>query len=167
MYLAIRLLLIIRSFMFHFFLSNVQTLKLSSLFSQELWDLYSWNLVHTWTMGGCIVYSEITLLSLFALCSETVWPTKLKLSQTWTMGGCIVYTEITLLSLFVSVYFLCSVRNCEARPMQLKLDTHVDNGWMYCLYRNHAAQFICLCIFSLFCLSNYQLLTCFSPQIGL
>ena len=32
------------------------------LFSQELWGLEVWILVHTWKMGGCIVYTRIRLL---------------------------------------------------------------------------------------------------------
>ena len=61
-YTRIRLLLLIRSFIFSF--SNVQILKFSSHFSQELWGLESWNLVHTCTMGGCIVYTRIRQLLL-------------------------------------------------------------------------------------------------------
>ena len=34
-----------------FFLSNCQTLKLLSHFSQKFWVIESWNLVYTWTMG--------------------------------------------------------------------------------------------------------------------
>ena len=34
----------------------------SSHFSQKLWGLEDWNLVHTWTVGRCIVYTEIRLL---------------------------------------------------------------------------------------------------------
>ena len=36
----------------------------SSHFSQELWGLDGWNLVHTWTVGSCIVYTGIRLLLL-------------------------------------------------------------------------------------------------------
>ena len=51
-------------FIFHF-LSNFQALKcLSSHFSQELWGLQGWNLVLTWTVGRCIVYTRIRLLLL-------------------------------------------------------------------------------------------------------
>ena len=47
-----------------FFISNFQTLNFSSHFYQELWGPEGWNLVHTWTMGGCIVYTRIRLLLL-------------------------------------------------------------------------------------------------------
>ena len=65
-YTWIRLLLLIHSFIFSF--SNIQILKFSSHFSQELWGLESWNLVHTWTVGGCIVYTRIRQL-LLHICS--------------------------------------------------------------------------------------------------
>ena len=66
MYTRIRLLLLlihpfISSF---FFLSNFQHWNFSSLFSQELWGLEDWNLVHTWTLGRCIMYTGIRLLLL-------------------------------------------------------------------------------------------------------
>ena len=48
-----------------FFLSNFQTLKFLSHFSQELWGLEGLNLLHTWKMGGCIMYIGIMLLLLF------------------------------------------------------------------------------------------------------
>ena len=69
MYTGIRLLLLllICPFFFIFFLSSFQTLKFFVTFSQELRGLEGWNLVHTWTMGGCIVYTEIMLLLLFIL----------------------------------------------------------------------------------------------------
>ena len=43
---------------------NLSNENFSSHFSQELWGLEGWNLVHTWTMGGCIVYTGIRLLPL-------------------------------------------------------------------------------------------------------
>ena len=49
-------------FFFFFSFSNIQILKFLSHFSQELWGLEGWNLVHTWTMGGCIVYTRIRQL---------------------------------------------------------------------------------------------------------
>ena len=49
-----------------FFLSNFQTLKFFIiLFFQELWGLEGWNLLHMWTMGGCIMCTRIMLLLLF------------------------------------------------------------------------------------------------------
>ena len=49
------------SFYFFIFLS----LSFSSHFSQELWGLEGWNLVHTWTVGRCIVYTESGYRCLF------------------------------------------------------------------------------------------------------
>ena len=112
-YTRIRPLLLIRSFIFSF--SNIQILKFWSHFSQELWGLESWNLVHTWTMGGCIVYNRIRQLLLhicsfifFIFLSLQFSNIKMFLSHlsqelwgldgwniilTWIMGGWIVYTE--------------------------------------------------------------------------
>ena len=45
------------SFYFFIFLS----LNFSSHFSQELWGLDVWNLVHTWTVSSCIVYTAAYL----------------------------------------------------------------------------------------------------------
>ena len=51
------------SLYFLFFLSPIfKHYKFSSHFSQELWGLEGWNLVHTWTMGGCILYTRIRWL---------------------------------------------------------------------------------------------------------
>ena len=46
------------------------------------------------------------------------------------------------------------------RPRRLKLVTHVENGWMYCVYRNQASALIPF-IFSFFFLSNFQTLKSF------
>ena len=68
------------------------------------------------------------------------------------MGRCIVFTGIRLLLLihdFISSVFLLSdfqtlkffvtLFSGTVRPIKLTLDTHVDNGWMYHVYRNQAA----------------------------
>ena len=47
------------------------------------------------------------------------------------------------------------------RPRRLKLVTHVENGWMYRVYWNHAAALIRPFIFSFFFLSNFQTLKIF------
>ena len=51
-------------YFFIFFLSNFQKLKFFAHFYQELWGLEGWNLVHTWTVGGCMVCTRIRLLLL-------------------------------------------------------------------------------------------------------
>ena len=51
-----RLLLLIRPFISSFFfLSNFQHWNFSSHFSREVWGLEDWKLVHTWTVGRCIM----------------------------------------------------------------------------------------------------------------
>ena len=68
------------------------------------------------------------------------------------MGGCIMYTAIRLLllihSFISSVFFLSNFQTLKffvtlfletVRPIKLTLDTHMDNGWMYRVYRNQAA----------------------------
>ena len=65
MYTRIRLLLLIHPFISSFFfLSNFQQWNVSSHFSRELWGLEDWKLVHTWTVGRCIMYTRIRLLLL-------------------------------------------------------------------------------------------------------
>ena len=61
----IRLLLLICPFISSFFfLSNFQHWNFLSHFSQELWGLENWKLIHLWTVGRCIVYTRIRLLLL-------------------------------------------------------------------------------------------------------
>ena len=63
------------------FLSNF----LSHL-SQELWGIEGWNLVHTWTMGECIVYTGMRLLRL--ICPFSFMP---QLRRSWRgilVSGC-------------------------------------------------------------------------------
>ena len=64
MYTGIRLLLIHHFISSFFFLSNFQHWNFSSHFSPELWGLEDWKLVHTWTVGRCIMYTRIRLLLL-------------------------------------------------------------------------------------------------------
>ena len=42
----------------------------SSHFSQELWGLEDWNLVHTWTVGSCIMCTGIRLLLIHSFISS-------------------------------------------------------------------------------------------------
>ena len=146
-------------YFFIFFLSNFQTFKVFAHFSRELWGLEGWNLVHTWTVGGCMVYTRIRLLLLIrsfifsfssiqilkfsSHFSQELWVLESwNLVHTWTMGGCIVYTRIRQLLLhissfiffiFLSVHFsnikmFLSHLSQELRPRRLKRYTHVDNG---------------------------------------
>ena len=62
-YSATRLLLCICIFISSFSFSPIfKHSKFSSHFCQKLWGLQSRDLVHTWAMGGCIVYTGIRLL---------------------------------------------------------------------------------------------------------
>ena len=87
------------------------------------------------------------------------------------MGRCSLYTGIRLLLLihpFISSFFYFSTYQTlkifitffagTVRSRILELDTHVDSGQMYCVYRNQAAALICPFISSFFFFSNYQTL---------
>ena len=52
------------SSLYFFILSNFQHWNFWSHFSRELWGLEDWNLVHTWIVGRCIMYTGIRLLLL-------------------------------------------------------------------------------------------------------
>ena len=134
-------------YFFIFLLSNFQTLKFFITFFSGTVCLEDWNLVSTWTVGRCIVYTRIRLLLLICpfissffflsnfqtlkffitLFSGTVCLEDWNLVQTWTVGRCIVYTRIRLLLLFIPLFlhfsfqfsnikFFCHtlLRNCEA-----------------------------------------------------
>ena len=133
-------------YFFIFFLSNFQTLKFFAHFYQALWSLGGWNLVHTWTVGGYMVYtrirqlllirplifsfSKIKILKFFAHFSQELWGLEgWNLVHIWTMGGCIVYTRIRWLlhiCCFIFSFFFLSnfqtlkcfchtfLRNCES-----------------------------------------------------
>ena len=51
----------------HFSFSPIIKQNFSSHFSQELWGIESWNLIHMWTIGACVVYTGIMLLLLICL----------------------------------------------------------------------------------------------------
>ena len=72
--------------------------KFSSHFSQELWGLVDWNLVHMWTKGRCILYTGIRLLLL-------IHP---------------FISSFFFLSIFVTLF------SGAVRLRRLKLGTHVD-----------------------------------------
>ena len=107
------------SLYFFIFLSvqlwNIKTF--SSHFSQELWGLEDWNLVHTWTVGRCIVYTRIGLLLLI----------------------CPLIFSIFFLSNFQTLKSFVTVFSGTVRPGRLQLGTHVDSEQMYGVYRNKAA----------------------------
>ena len=139
MYTGIRLLLPIHPFIStFFFLSNFQTLKFSSHFSQELWDLEDWKLVHTWTVDRCIVYTGIRLLLLI----------------------CPLISSFFFLSNYQTLKFFVTLFSRTVRPGRLILGTHMDRRQMYRVYRNQAASAY-LFLYSFFFLSNFQTLKFF------
>ena len=122
----IMLLLLFVPLFLHFPFSPIFThCNFSSHFSEELWGLKGWNLVHTWTVGRCIVHTGIRLLlhicpfisSFFFLSNFqtlkffiTLFSGMLGLEgwnlvHMWTVGRCIVSTRIRLLLLILSLCF--------------------------------------------------------------
>ena len=122
------------SLYFFTFVSSFQTYKIFRHFSQELWGLEDWNLVHMWTVGRCIVCTGIRLLLLirafiFHFYFSPIFKHKKK------------------------IVTLCSG---TVRPKRLKLVTHMASGWMYYVYPTHTAALIHPFILSFFFLSNFQ-----------
>ena len=152
----IRLLLIIYPFTSSFFFLSKFQHWIFGHFSRELCGLEDWNLVHTWTVGRCIMHTGIRLLllispfisSLFFLSNFQHWNFSShfspelwgledwKLVHTLTLGRYIMYTRIRLLLLIHLFVTLFSGTN---RPRRLKLGTNVDSGLMNRLYRNQAS----------------------------
>ena len=79
----------------------------------------------------------------------------MKLGAQVDSGQMYLYTGIRLLLLihpFISSFFFLSsfqalkffvtLFSGTVGPRRLKLDTHMDNGLMYCVYQNHAAALI-------------------------
>ena len=72
---------------------------------------------NTWTVGKCIVCSEIRLLVLIRL----------------------FISSFFFLSNFQTLKFFVTLFSATVRPRRLKHGTHVDSGQMYRVYRNQAA----------------------------
>ena len=147
-YTGIRLLLLINPFISSFsFLSNIQTLKKTCYtFFQEIWGLQSWNLVCTWTMGWCTV-----------LCKP----------ESDTAVHLSLYFFIFLSLLFPNMEIFVKFFSGTVNHRKLKLETNVNDGSVYCYTGISLLIFIHPFISSFFCLPNYQLLNCLSPQIAL
>ena len=121
-----RLLLLIHPFISSFFfLSNFQTLKFSSHFSQELWGLEDWNLVQMWIVGWCIIYTRIGLLLL-------IHP---------------IISSFFFLSNYQTLKVFVTFFSGTVRSRRFKLGTHVASGQMYRVYRNQAAAYLSLYFF--------------------
>ena len=107
------------SLYFFFFLSlQFSTLKFFvTLFSKKLWGLEDWNLVHTWTVGRCIVYTGIRLL----------------------LHICPFISSFFFLCNFQTLKIFVTHFSGTVMSRRLILGTHVDSGQMYRVYRNQAA----------------------------
>ena len=115
-----------------------------------------------------------TLKFFGTLFSGIVRPRRLKLGTPLDSGQmCRVYRNqvaATYSSLYFSYFFLSNFQTLKTfvtlfsgtvRSRRIKLVTHMENGWMYRVYRNHAAALICPFIFLFFFLSNFQTLNIF------
>ena len=69
-----------------------------------------------------------------------------------------LYFSFSFLSSFQTLKFFVTLSRGIVRPRKFKLVTHMENGWMCRVYRNHAAAHIRPFIFSFFFLSNFQTL---------
>ena len=118
-YTGIRLLVLIRPFISSFFfLSNFQTLKFFITPFSATVSLEDWNMVHTWTVGRCIVYTGVRLLVL-------IRP---------------FISSFFFLSNFQTLKFFVTLFSGTVRPRRMKHGTQVASGQMYCVYRNQAAE---------------------------
>ena len=152
-YTRIRLLLLIRPFIFSF--SNIQTLKpFVTLFSRTVrprslkaaaayFSLY-------FSIFLCLQFS--TLKFFVTLFSRTLRPRRLKIGTHVDSGQIYhvyrnqaaaayssLYFSIFLSPQFSTFKFFVTLFSGTMRPRRLKLGTHVDSGRMYHLYRNQAA----------------------------
>ena len=71
-----------------------------------------------------------------------------------------LYFFIFFLSNFQTLKFFVTLFSGTVRPRRLKLETHVDSGQMYHVYRNQAAAAY-LSLYFFFFLSNFQILKFF------
>ena len=97
------------------------------------------NLVHTWTIGGCIMYTGIRLLLL-------IHP---------------FVSSFFFLSSFQTLKMFVAFFSGIVRPRRLKIGTCMNSGWMYHVYQNQMLLLICPFIFSFFFLSNFRTLKIF------
>ena len=124
---------------FHFAFSPIfKHEKFSSHFPQELWGLEDWNLVHSWTVCRCFMFTGIRLLLLI----------------------CPFISEFSFLSNSQTLKVFVTIFSGTVRPRRLKLSTHVDSGQMYHVYRNQAAATYLSLYFFIF-LSNFPTLKVF------
>ena len=147
MYTGIRLLLLIFPFISSFFfLSNFQTLKFFvTLFSDTV------------RLRRLKLGTHVDSKQMYRIYRNQA------AAAYWSL-----YFSFFFLSNFQTLKFFVTLFSGTVRSRSLKLYTHVDNGVMYCVYRNHAAVLIHSFISSFFFLSNFhtlQFLSHFSEQL--
>ena len=114
MYTGIRLLLLICPFIFSFFfLSNFQTFNFLSHFSQELRPRRLKLCTHMDSGWIYRVYQNEAAAAYLSLYFS--------------------FSNFQTLKIFVTLF------SATMTPRRLKHGTHVDNGWIYRVYRNRAA----------------------------
>ena len=109
-----------------------------------MWGLEGWNLVHTWIVGRCILYTGIRLLLL--ICPFLFSFFFLSNFQTWTF--------------FVTLF------SGTVRPRRLKLGSHVDTGQMYHVYQNQAAAAYSALYFFIFLSLQFSNINFFSSHFS-
>ena len=72
-----------------------------------------------------------------------------------------LYSSFFFLSNFQTLKFFITLFSETVSPRRLKLGTHMDSGWIYCVYHNWAAAAYLSLYFSFFFLSNFQTLKMF------
>ena len=142
MYTGIRLLLLICPFISSFFfVSNFQTLQIFV----TLWGLEGWNMVNTWTIGRCIVYTRIRLLLIHPI---------------------IFFIFLSLQFSNIKIFRHTFLRNCEA----YKIETwYVHGQWadVWCLLESGCCLFIPLFLNFSFCpiFKHYKFSSHFSQKL--
>ena len=173
MYTGIMLLLLFVP-LFCFYFSNIENFRHSGTVRPR-------KLVHTWTVGRCIVCTTImlllhiypfissffflsnfqTLIFFFTLFSEIVRPRRLKLGTHMDSGqiyrvyrnqAAAAYSPFYFF-IFLSLNVFVTLFSGTLRLRRLKLDTHMDSGQMYRVYWNQLLLLIHPFISSFFFLS--------------
>ena len=131
-------------------------------------------LIHPFSIS-CFFPSNFQILNIYlALFSGTVRPKRLKFGthvnngwmyreyQNATAAACLFLYFFIFLSLqFSNIKNLVALLSGIVSHRKLKLATHMNNGYMYCVYHNQAAAAAYSSFFSFFFLSNFQRLTFF------
>ena len=113
----INLVLFIFIVNFHFDQKSYKRSRPFCRFSGLLAKITMPSVYNTWTVGKCIVCTEIRLLVLIHL----------------------FISSFFFLSNFQTLKFFVTLFSATVRPRRLKHGTHVDSGQMYRVYRNQAS----------------------------